>query len=285
VGAFYRCLGLKSIKVDENNVSYSDIDGILFNKDKTILISYPCDKGKTNKTFIIPNSVKTISAYVFYDCPGLTSITIPDSVTRIDTRAFFISSLTSISIPKSVEFIGERSLGYTPSGPQIENFKIYGYSNSSAEYYANTNGFEFINIESEPVVTEPITTTELVTTTTPVVTTKPVTTTTPIITTKPVTTTTPVVTTKPVTTTTPVSTTALTTTTISKILYGDANMDNKIDNVDLVTLCQALTKEIVLDSAQILRSDLNNDGAIDVADVATLKQYILGDKVTLGPKK
>ena len=62
-------------------------------------------------------------------------------------------------------------------------------------------------------------------------------------------------------------------------------MDNKIDNVDLVTLCQVLIKEIALDSNQALRADLNNDGAIDVSDAATLKQYILGDKVTLGPKK
>ena len=61
-------------------------------------------------------------------------------------------------------------------------------------------------------------------------------------------------------------------------------MDNKIDNSDLVALCQTLTKDIVLNNAQSLRADLNNDGNIDVADVATLKQYILGDKVTLGPK-
>ncbi len=75
------------------------------------------------------------------------------------------------------------------------------------------------------------------------------------------------------------------TTTTTPILYGDANMDNKIDNVDLVTLCQALIKEIVLDSVQTLRSDLNNDGNIDISDAAILKQYILGDKVTLGSKK
>jgi len=73
-----------------------------------------------------------------------------------------------------------------------------------------------------------------------------------------------------------------TTTTIASILYGDINMDNKIDNVDLVTLCQALIKEIVLDISQKSNADLNNDGNIDVADVATLKQYILGDKVILG---
>ncbi len=122
------------------------------------------------------------------------------------------------------------------------------------------------------------------TTTTPAVTT-PATTTT-----KVTTVTTPQVSTTPTTTAVPE-----TTTNQSIILYGDVNLDNRIDNSDLVNLCQALTKDITLNSSQITRSDLNNDGFvdeqnnyqanIDVADVATLKQYVLGDKVTLGPKK
>ena len=55
----------------------------------------------------IPNGVTKITHYAFYGCTGLTSITIPDSVTSIGTDAFKgCSGLTSITIPDSVTSIG-----------------------------------------------------------------------------------------------------------------------------------------------------------------------------------
>jgi len=69
-------------------------------------------------------------------------------VTTIGDSAFkFCSGLTSITIPKSVTSIGKKSLGYTDDDKKIDGFKIHGYLNSSAESYAKGNGFEFINIE------------------------------------------------------------------------------------------------------------------------------------------
>ena len=48
-----------------------------------------------------------IDSYTFYGCTGLTSITIPDSVTSIDDRAFYgCTGLASITIPDSVTSIG-----------------------------------------------------------------------------------------------------------------------------------------------------------------------------------
>ena len=55
----------------------------------------------------IPDSVTSICDYAFRGCSGLTSITIPDSVTSIGDDAFYgCSGLTSITIPDSVTSIG-----------------------------------------------------------------------------------------------------------------------------------------------------------------------------------
>ena len=55
----------------------------------------------------IPNSVTSIGSSAFSGCSGLTSITIPNSVTSIGSYAFSgCSGLTSITIPNSVTSIG-----------------------------------------------------------------------------------------------------------------------------------------------------------------------------------
>ena len=65
---------------------------------------YDCS-GLTSVT--IPNSVTIIGGYAFYNCSKLTSVTIPNSVTRIGGSAFKgCSGLTSVTIPNSVTSIG-----------------------------------------------------------------------------------------------------------------------------------------------------------------------------------
>jgi hypothetical protein len=56
--------------------------------------------------YTIPDGIETIAGGAFYGC-GLTSVTIPNSVTSIEYRAFrFCNSLTSVTIPNSVTSIG-----------------------------------------------------------------------------------------------------------------------------------------------------------------------------------
>ena len=55
---------------------------------------------------MLDDSVTSIGFQAFYRCKSLTSITIPNSVTSIETYAFMYSGLTSVIIPNSVISIG-----------------------------------------------------------------------------------------------------------------------------------------------------------------------------------
>ncbi|MBO2527222.1 MAG: hypothetical protein CW335_03460, partial [Clostridiales bacterium] len=104
-GAFSGCSSLTSMTVAVENPSYSsDAYGVLFNKNKTVLI---CCPGSYSGSYTIPDSVTSIGEGAFSGCSSLTSVTIPDSVTSIGDCAFeYCSSLTSVTIPDSVTSIG-----------------------------------------------------------------------------------------------------------------------------------------------------------------------------------
>ncbi|MBQ8283185.1 MAG: leucine-rich repeat domain-containing protein [Paraprevotella sp.] len=71
----------------------------------------PWFKYRSNiKECVIENGVTSIGDYAFYNCTGLTSITIPESATSIGSSAFSsCSGLTSITIPESVTSIGDEA--------------------------------------------------------------------------------------------------------------------------------------------------------------------------------
>ncbi|MCX6992913.1 MAG: leucine-rich repeat domain-containing protein [Kiritimatiellaeota bacterium] len=102
--AFNDCVSLVAITAGALNAVYSSVDGVLFNKSKTMLIQYP--GGKTGG-YTIPGSVASIGAWAFYSCASLADVSIPNTVTNIGSEAFYsCASLTSVTFPDSVISIG-----------------------------------------------------------------------------------------------------------------------------------------------------------------------------------
>jgi len=102
--AFSGCTALTSINVHPDHHVFASEDGILFNKEKSMLKFYP--RGR-HGDYNIPDSVVKICDYVFAGCFGLTDITIPNSVVEIGERVFeFCRALTNVDLPNSVVEIG-----------------------------------------------------------------------------------------------------------------------------------------------------------------------------------
>ena len=108
---FNGCISLTSINVDSNNEKYMSDNGVLYTKDKKILIQYPGKKEGTE--YLILQGVESIEDYAFWGCGNLTNIIIPNGVTSIGYSAFYrCASLTNITIPNSVTSIGDYAFWY-----------------------------------------------------------------------------------------------------------------------------------------------------------------------------
>lgn len=94
-GVFTGCSSLLNINVDNANVTYSTIDGVLYSKDQLTLIQYPIGR---SGDYAIPTSVKTIGSSAFLSCVGLQSVQISQAIISIQSSAFANSGLTSVSI-------------------------------------------------------------------------------------------------------------------------------------------------------------------------------------------
>lgn len=123
---FYECRKIETIGVDEENETFSVLDNILYNKDKTRVVLCPM---AYSKKVTLPDSVEVIGERAFegcnyipeielneglkrmeYECLGfcygLKSITLPQSLEKIDSRAFYFDYVNNITIPANVNSIG-----------------------------------------------------------------------------------------------------------------------------------------------------------------------------------
>lgn len=100
------------LTVNENNPNYSsDNYGILYNKDKSVLINYPINNASIS--FDIPETVKIIAEYSFGGCKNLKNINFNNNLVSIEKYAFSTcTNLDNIIIPPKVTTIGEGAFIY-----------------------------------------------------------------------------------------------------------------------------------------------------------------------------
>ena len=97
------CPRLESFTVSKDNEYYASTDGVLYDISGLYLYIYP--GGKSDESYSVPDSVKTIGMYAFYDNEYLRTLTAGRSVTAIYRQAFCgLTNLSEITLP----FIGTR---------------------------------------------------------------------------------------------------------------------------------------------------------------------------------
>ncbi len=131
--AFFMYQGVETIVLDAENKNYCLSDGILFNKDKTTIISHPSEV-EFDETKAFPQSLTTIGCGAFAGVDVGFIINIPNTVTSIGDLAFLNNEdLQKVIIPKSV-----KRLGMAP----VLSMGGFIYINIDAEnpYYTSKDG-------------------------------------------------------------------------------------------------------------------------------------------------
>lgn len=116
---YFQWYSVKKIGISPKNKKYVSIDGMVYTKDKEILVFCPSNK---EKDAIIQDGTKYINREAFRFTKKLDSIVIPDSVLHIDKRAFSWSSISQIKIGKGVSVINGD--GIFKTCPNLRNIEI-----------------------------------------------------------------------------------------------------------------------------------------------------------------
>ncbi len=106
--AFGACKALKEIKVEAGNTAFTSIDGVLFNKEKTTLLTFPF---ANTANYQVPVGTTKIAPSAFSECNKLASIQFPNTLIEIGSEAFYkCLKLENITFPNSITAVGEGAL-------------------------------------------------------------------------------------------------------------------------------------------------------------------------------
>ena len=106
-GTFASCQKLSEINVSSENPKYAAFNGVLYNKDQSILLLYPA--GRSGE-YTLPTTVTRVENYGFSGANKLTNVVLNEGLTEIGDNAFeFCETLQTPSLPSTLVEIGSYS--------------------------------------------------------------------------------------------------------------------------------------------------------------------------------
>ncbi|WP_295215064.1 leucine-rich repeat protein [Ruminococcus sp.] len=238
-GMLVTVIGEDLFEGNKNLVSVTIPDGVTSIEDSAF-------RNCTNlQVLSMPKSLETIGNCAFSGCSGLTNISIPESTESIGYGAFnCCEKLSSATIYNRDCKIDDRLGCAICNGVNTEGVfftgTIFGHANSTAQSYAEKYGFPFEEIsetDTTTTVTES-TTTQLTTNTT----------------------------------------SASSATSISAnpdILYGDTNLDGRVDITDAVLLNKAAAGAVTLNDRAAANADCNGNSELGNDDALILLKFLV----------
>jgi len=136
---------LTAITVNPLNTNYVAENGVLFNFNKTTLVSYPSRKPGT--TYSIPSTVTAIGHFAFQANRNLTQIVISGNITSIGDYAFNAAqALRTVEIGATVTSFGQSALHFSP------NLETVTVSASNLNYSSDDNGILYNKNKSTLII-------------------------------------------------------------------------------------------------------------------------------------
>lgn len=129
--SFTNCTRLAEFVVDEENQYFTAVDGVLYTKDMTEIVSYPNGKTPLEKDddgqvigggeYVAPSTIRHIRPNAFYLCWNLYSVTLNEGLETVGYQAFLkCDNVRTINIPNTVKEIGKDSFAYMNTLTSLE---------------------------------------------------------------------------------------------------------------------------------------------------------------------
>ena len=141
------CPSLTTVTVSTDNKKYAADSGVLLNiADTNNVRIVKCPSAKAG-AYIARSDVKIVDAKAFYGCSAITSVTLPEYLTEINSYAFsYCSALESVTIQATTTLPQSAISNYAfINAPSA--LVIRAYKGSGAINFAYTNGIKYETME------------------------------------------------------------------------------------------------------------------------------------------